>query len=277
MRWPWHRAVRTSTSVQPRLLPSATDGIAFEAVYTITWRPLWRVPPNAEEAVRTAVHAAASETAARLGASDVPAAQDAVNAALGGCPVVPRTIASLNVAAALGLPRGAGPIGTAGRRQATHQPPALLEGPPLRSPGPCRPGPTRTPRPRRLGRRTHHRSPAPRSPDLLLRPLVVPSPAAIGSRSAKVHGHRETAASHDRAVRLPRRLSTAAVSPATSQRWTCPGLVEHLEGHTHEARPVADAADPSDQPPSPVHSTAQRNSPVLRRCLAPGPPGPLSR
>lgn len=107
MRWPWHRAVRTSTSVQPRLLPSATDGIAFEAVYTITWRPLWRVPPNAEEAVRTAVHVAASETAARLGASDVPAAQDAVNAALGQLPRRTPNYCLLNVAAALGLPRAA--------------------------------------------------------------------------------------------------------------------------------------------------------------------------
>ncbi|MFG2024823.1 hypothetical protein [Streptomyces sp. NPDC048825] len=107
MRWPWHRAARTSTSVQPRLLPSATDGIAFEAGYTISWRPLWRVPPNVEEAVRTAVHATACETAARLGASDVPAAQDAINAALGRLPRRAPDYCLLNVHAVLGLPKSA--------------------------------------------------------------------------------------------------------------------------------------------------------------------------
>ncbi|MFF8918738.1 hypothetical protein ACF08M_36885 [Streptomyces sp. NPDC015032] len=107
MRWPWRRAVRTSTSIQPRLLPSATEGIAFEAVFTITWRPLWRVPPNVEEAVRTAVHATATEGAAGLGASDVPAAQDAVNAALGCLPRRASNYCLLNVSAALGLPSAA--------------------------------------------------------------------------------------------------------------------------------------------------------------------------
>lgn len=107
MRWPWHRAVRTRRSAQPRLLLSATDGIAFEAVYTITWRPLWRVPPNVEEAVRTAVHATAAEAAARLGASDVPAAQDAVNAALGRLPRRSPNYSLLNVYATLGLPSAA--------------------------------------------------------------------------------------------------------------------------------------------------------------------------
>ncbi|GGY16838.1 hypothetical protein GCM10010358_80560 [Streptomyces minutiscleroticus] len=82
MRWPWHCAPRTSTSIQPRTLPSATDGIAFEAVYTITWRPNWRTQPHAEEAIRTHVHSAAARTTERLAATDLPAAQDAVNAAL---------------------------------------------------------------------------------------------------------------------------------------------------------------------------------------------------
>lgn len=107
MRWPWCRAVRTSTSVQPRLLHSSTDGIAFEAVYTITWRPLWRVPPNVEEAIRTTVHATAAETATRLGASDVPAAQDTINAAVGGLPRRAPNYHLLAVHATLGLPPAA--------------------------------------------------------------------------------------------------------------------------------------------------------------------------
>lgn len=107
MRRPWFRAVRTSRSVQPRLLPSATDGIAFEAVYTIIWRPLWRVSPNVEETVRAAVHTKAAGTAARLEASDVPAAQDAVNAALGCLPRRAPNYCLLNVYAALGLPSAA--------------------------------------------------------------------------------------------------------------------------------------------------------------------------
>lgn len=82
MRWPWQRAVRTSACAQPRLLPSATTGVSFEAVYTITWRPFWRTHPNTEEAVRAHVHISAVQAAARLDAVDVPAAQDAVNAAL---------------------------------------------------------------------------------------------------------------------------------------------------------------------------------------------------
>nr|WP_236055278.1 hypothetical protein [Streptomyces sabulosicollis] len=104
MRWPWHRAVRTSTSVQPRLLPSATDGIAFEAVYTITWRPHWRVPANIEETVRTSVHATACETAARLEAADLPAAQDAVNASIGSLARRVRDYYLLTAYASLGLP-----------------------------------------------------------------------------------------------------------------------------------------------------------------------------
>jgi hypothetical protein len=107
MRWPWRRAVRTSRSAQPRLLPSSTDGIAFEAVYTITWRPLWQVPPNGEETVRARVHATAAATAASLEASDVPAAQDAVNAALGCLPSRAPNYCLLNVHATLVLPSAA--------------------------------------------------------------------------------------------------------------------------------------------------------------------------
>ncbi len=107
MRWPWRRAARTSRSAQPRLLPSATDGIAFEAMYTITWRPLWRVPPNLEETVRATVHATAAGAAVHQGASDLPAAQDAVNATLGCLPRRASNYCLLNVRAALGLPSAA--------------------------------------------------------------------------------------------------------------------------------------------------------------------------
>ncbi|MEU7642747.1 hypothetical protein [Streptomyces sp. NPDC039016] len=76
-------------------------------MYTITWRPLWRVPPNVEETVRATVHATALQTAARLGASDAPAAQDAVNAALGRLPRRAPNYCLLQVDAALGLPSAA--------------------------------------------------------------------------------------------------------------------------------------------------------------------------
>lgn len=107
MRWSWRRAVRTSRSVQPRLLPSASDDIAFEAVYTITWRPLRRVPLNVEETVRATAHATAVETAAGLGASDVAGAQDAINAALGRLPRRALNYCLLNAHADLGLPTAA--------------------------------------------------------------------------------------------------------------------------------------------------------------------------
>lgn len=82
MKWPWQHALRTSTCSRPRLLPSATAGIDFEAVYTIDWRPRRRSPSTVEEAVRTHVHTTALHTAARLEAADLAAAQDAVNADL---------------------------------------------------------------------------------------------------------------------------------------------------------------------------------------------------
>lgn len=86
MRWPWQRRIRTSSCPHPRLLPSATAGICFEALFTITWRPLWRSQPNAEERLRTDIHAAARRTAASLEAADLPTAQDTVNAALACAP-----------------------------------------------------------------------------------------------------------------------------------------------------------------------------------------------
>ncbi|WP_251021000.1 hypothetical protein [Streptomyces sp. ISL-98] len=83
MRWPWQRAVRTTTCPLPRLLASATPGIAFEAVYTLRWRPMLRLRPNLDDLVRTDIHQKAAETAARWDAADLPAAQDALNASLG--------------------------------------------------------------------------------------------------------------------------------------------------------------------------------------------------
>ncbi|MEU9145408.1 hypothetical protein [Streptomyces sp. NPDC048349] len=72
-------------------------------MYTITWRPQRRLPPNVEETVRASVHAAAAEISASLGASDVPAAQDAVNAALGRLPHRAPNYYLLTARAALGL------------------------------------------------------------------------------------------------------------------------------------------------------------------------------
>nr|WSZ96519.1 hypothetical protein OH820_13365 [Streptomyces sp. NBC_00857] len=82
MRWPWQRTARISASAQPRLLPSASEGICFEAVYTIVWRPRRRAGLHAEDSVRAHVHATAMRAAAALPVVDLPAAQDQVNAAL---------------------------------------------------------------------------------------------------------------------------------------------------------------------------------------------------
>ncbi|MFF8479136.1 hypothetical protein [Streptomyces sp. NPDC015414] len=83
MRWPWQRAARTTTCTLPRLLASATPGIPFEAVYTLYWRPTLRRRSNLDDLVRIYIHQKAVETAARWDAADLPAAQDALNAALG--------------------------------------------------------------------------------------------------------------------------------------------------------------------------------------------------
>ncbi|WP_328565000.1 hypothetical protein [Streptomyces coelicoflavus] len=82
MRWPWQRPTNTSTCGRARLLPSATAGIAFEAVYTITWRAHRRAPSGVEAAVRAHVHTTALKAAAEAEAADLSAAQDRVNAAL---------------------------------------------------------------------------------------------------------------------------------------------------------------------------------------------------
>ncbi|MDF3292354.1 hypothetical protein [Streptomyces silvisoli] len=60
-----------------------------------------------EETVRATVHATAAQTAARLEASDVPAVQDAVNAALGCLPRRAPNYWLLNAYATLGLPSAA--------------------------------------------------------------------------------------------------------------------------------------------------------------------------
>ncbi|MEU4153347.1 hypothetical protein [Streptomyces sp. NPDC026659] len=65
------------------------------------------MPPSVEETVRATVHATATETAVRLRASDVPAAQDVVNAALGTLPRRAPNYCLLNVKATLGLPSAA--------------------------------------------------------------------------------------------------------------------------------------------------------------------------
>lgn len=83
MRWPWQRAMRMTVCPLPRLLASATPGIPFEATYTLHWRPALRRRANVDGLVRTDIHQKAAETAARWDAADLPAAQDALNAALG--------------------------------------------------------------------------------------------------------------------------------------------------------------------------------------------------
>lgn len=83
MRWPWHRAARTTACPYPRLLPSATPGVPFEATFTIVWRPVWRARPNLDDSVRCSVHATAADVASQVEAADLHAAQDVINAALG--------------------------------------------------------------------------------------------------------------------------------------------------------------------------------------------------
>ncbi|MGI5401479.1 hypothetical protein ACQEVG_38140 [Streptomyces sp. CA-135486] len=83
MRWPWQRAARATACPHPRLLPSATTGVPFEATFTILWRPTIRTRQNLEELVRCDTLKSAAEIALRLEATDLLAAQDAINAALG--------------------------------------------------------------------------------------------------------------------------------------------------------------------------------------------------
>lgn len=106
MRWPWQRAARTSASAQPRLLPSASEGICFEVVYTIVWRPRRRAGLHVEDSVRAHVHATAMRAAGALPVVDLPAAQDQVNAAL-GLPQIDARYRLLSARAVLGLSAGA--------------------------------------------------------------------------------------------------------------------------------------------------------------------------
>jgi hypothetical protein len=80
----WRREPRKTTSAQPRRLASATPGIAFEAIVTAWWLPRGRGRHlNLEELVRHDVTTAAGDLAQYLKATDLPAAQDAINAAVG--------------------------------------------------------------------------------------------------------------------------------------------------------------------------------------------------
>ncbi|MEU5418723.1 hypothetical protein ACH4UT_02110 [Streptomyces sp. NPDC020799] len=83
MTYLWHRKSRKTTSAQPRQLGSATPGIPFEALITIWWRPKRSDHLNLEEQVRHDVTDAARKVAQSLEATDLPAAQDAINAAIG--------------------------------------------------------------------------------------------------------------------------------------------------------------------------------------------------
>ncbi|WP_158718954.1 hypothetical protein [Streptomyces globisporus] len=67
----------------PRQLPSATDGVPFEATFTLTWRPTRRGRPNLEDFVRERTVTDAAHVLLRLPATDVQTAQDTVNALLG--------------------------------------------------------------------------------------------------------------------------------------------------------------------------------------------------
>lgn len=77
------RRSRTSASTEPRRLPSATPDVAFTASFTVRWRPAGRCRANLEDLVRQELTDDAGGITSRFEAYDAPAAQDAVNAALG--------------------------------------------------------------------------------------------------------------------------------------------------------------------------------------------------
>ncbi|MGW1693445.1 hypothetical protein [Streptomyces sp. NPDC002399] len=80
----WRAELRKTASAQPRRLTSATPGIPFEATLSAWWKPRRRSRHlNIEELVRHDITAIACEQAQRLEATDLPAAQDAINAAVG--------------------------------------------------------------------------------------------------------------------------------------------------------------------------------------------------
>lgn len=100
------RRPRKSSSVQPRRLVSATPGIHFEAIITAWYRP--KRPSrhlNLEELVRSDLTTIIGELAQHLDATDVPAAQDAINARVGEPVLAQNTHYRLvSVAVALSLP-----------------------------------------------------------------------------------------------------------------------------------------------------------------------------
>ncbi|MFJ3905461.1 hypothetical protein [Streptomyces sp. NPDC090025] len=79
----WLRGTRTTQCPTPRQLPSATEGVPFEATFTITWRPTWRRRPNLEDLVRERIATDAANVLLRLPAAALQTAQDTVNAMLG--------------------------------------------------------------------------------------------------------------------------------------------------------------------------------------------------
>lgn len=83
MRHFWRRGTRTTQCPEPRQLPSATEGVPFEATFFISWRPTWRGRPNLEELVRERTVTDAADILLRLPATDLQTAQDTVNSRLG--------------------------------------------------------------------------------------------------------------------------------------------------------------------------------------------------
>ncbi|MFD4535677.1 hypothetical protein ACFWNL_23625 [Kitasatospora sp. NPDC058397] len=68
---------------RPCQLPSAEEGVPFEATFTLAWRPTSRGRVNLAEQVRSDVRAAAAEVTAGLQPHDLLGAEDTLNAVLG--------------------------------------------------------------------------------------------------------------------------------------------------------------------------------------------------
>ncbi|MER7702547.1 hypothetical protein ABTX81_06590 [Kitasatospora sp. NPDC097605] len=64
-------------------MPSAEQGVSFEATFTLTWRPALRRRANLAEQVRSDLRTAAAKVTAGLQPDDVPGAEDTLNAVLG--------------------------------------------------------------------------------------------------------------------------------------------------------------------------------------------------
>ncbi|TCC22763.1 hypothetical protein [Kribbella speibonae] len=66
----------------PRLLPSATEGVEFTAMFEVVWRPRRRRESNLQDALRADVIEAASATSITRSAYDVRAAENFINTRL---------------------------------------------------------------------------------------------------------------------------------------------------------------------------------------------------